>query len=572
MSWNGRNLDPRWVKARSQLQERYAAVSRLPDASRLAYLWGPSTVVTETQIRDLWAEAIANPAYEGESSNNVYIHVPFCKSLCSFCNYERLRPSNPALLEAWLQRVIGSMKTIGPVVSQLEWGSVYIGGGTPSTLPSGMLRRLFTALEEHINVRPDAHKSFEFDPLVMSSGRVQALADHGFSHFSFGIQTLDPEVNKAHNRGFQNRDTVAKRFEELYAAGLYDVACDFLFGLAGTTPETILADIEWVLSEYTPGNVDVFQISPTPEYVEQHFGGSLDAFWAHLEPFQLVAKTELQAMAKRHGYSVNVEGGHRYTLRRVALPKFFKEVPRSCYSYNQLVSEAGRPMNLLGFGPSARSQVFGYAHYRCRDPGDQVLTDAPAVYEGNRITLSEEVRTYLVHQLRDNNHVDRKRFEKIFEKDITEIIPVALSAWDAEGILTIDKRSVSLPKQTRRERLLSLMWLVPEPHLEHEIARRQRLDLTPDGVLRLAGDLEPGQLLAGHHRYGGVDRNGKIVIHTPNRLKVLFRVAPGLDDGAPLRLILESKPPSDKDERDGITRAMVQVRRVLRAGAAHIGS
>ena len=563
MSWNPRSLSSNFRSGRQRLQDRYADVSRLPDASRLAYLRGPSHTITEIQVRDVWEEAIANPVHEMEPYNNIYIHVPFCKSICNFCNYERLRPSSPDLLEAWLQRVIGSMETMGPVVAGLDWGTVYIGGGTPSTLPAKMLRRLFEAIDTHLNVRDDAQKSFEFDPLVMSAGRVEVLAEFGFSHFSFGIQTLDPEVNKSHNRGPQNRDTVTKRFQELYANGLYDVACDFLLGLAGTSPETILSDIDWVLAEHKPLNVDVFQISPTPEYVDLHFDGKIEAFWRHIEPFQEQALPALQALAKRNGYTVNVDGGHRYTLKRNHIPAGFKAARKTCYSYNQLVSEAGRPMNLLGFGPSARSQVFGYAAYQCRDPVDPV-GDEPAHYEGHPLSMQDEVRTYLVHQLRDSNTVNRKQFLGTFGSDVTEIMPVAFSAWAEEGLLTVHEDRLELEKQTRLDRLRSLLWLVPEQYLEHEIARRQRLDLSPDGILRLLGELETGRMLAENHTFGGLDRNGRVLIHTPSRTQMLFRVAPGLDDQAPLRLVLESKPPADPEGRKALTRAMGQVRAVLR--------
>ena len=566
MSWTPRPLGPGFKAGRQRLQDRYASVSRLPDASRLAYLRGPLHTVTEMEVRDLWAEAIANPVQDGETYNNIYIHVPFCKSICNFCNYERLRPSNPALLESWLQRVIQSMQTMGPVVSDLAWGTVYIGGGTPSTLPAKMLRRLFDAMNEHLNIRSDAKRSFEFDPLVMSEGRVKVLAEYGFTHFSFGIQTLDPEVNKAHNRGFQNRETVTKRFDELYRNGLYDVACDFLLGLAGTTAETILEDIEWVLAEHKPTNVDVFQISPTPEYVDLHFKGDLDAFWKHLEPFQEKALPALQGIAKRNGYSVNVDGGHRYTLRRKFLPRGFKAPRPACYSYNQLVSEAGRPMHLLGFGPSARSQVFGYAAYQCKDPIDPT-GDEPAHYNGHLMTMNDEVRTYLVHQLRDGNVVDRKQFKKTFGIDVTDAIEVALNAWAEQGIVEVHRDRVEMTKQSRSDRLRSLLWMVPEEHLEHEVARRQQLDLSPDGVLRLAGELEPGQPLVGNHQFGGVDRKGRVVIHTPTRMVMTFRVAPGLEDGAPLRLVLESRPPTEAPARKTLTRAMSQVRGVLRSNA-----
>jgi coproporphyrinogen III oxidase-like Fe-S oxidoreductase len=567
MTWTARPVDIRYKQGRQRLQDRYTAVSRLPDASRLAYLRGPEQIVTELQVRDLWEAAIENPIQSAETANNIYIHVPFCKSICNFCNYERLRPSHPDLLEAWLQRVIESMTTLGPVVSELAWGTVYIGGGTPSTLPAKMLRRLFDAIDTHLNVRPDAQRSFEFDPLVMSGARVDVLAEYGFNHFSFGIQTLDPEVNKAHNRGFQNRDTVAKRFQELYSRDLYDVACDFLLGLAGTTPESILADIDWVLSEHKPLHVDVFQISPTPEYVALHFGGEIDAFWKHIEPFQEQAPSALKEIAERNGYKVNIDSGHRYVMKRIGYPEGFVRPSATCYSYNQLVSEAKRPMHLLGFGPSARSQVFGHAAYQCKDPSDS-LCDEPAHYAGHLLSMDDEVRTYLVHQLRDTNEIDREKFLCTFGVDVTEAIPMVMNTWAEEALVEVTPERVVFTKQSRLERLQTLLWMVPEAHLEHEIARRQRLDLTPDGVLRLSGELETGQMLADNHQYRGIDRQGRVLIHTPDRMEMIFRVAPGLEDGAELRLVLESRPPAEKDRRIALTRAMAQVRGVLRSNAA----
>ncbi len=245
-------LDARWLTLRQELQDRYAEVSRLPDASRLAYLRGPAHTVTEEMIADLWREAAANPPPGGPTANNLYIHVPFCKSLCSFCNYERLRPSAPDQLRAYLDRLKRSMEILGPSVEGLCWGSVYVGGGTPSTLPGAMLDELFTALSMHFDIHPRAEKSFELDPAVISNRRLDVLKEHGFSHFSFGIQSLMAEVNQAHNRGPQGRDTIAKCFNALYERELYDVACDFLVGVEGTTPEATLSDTSWVLDNVAP--------------------------------------------------------------------------------------------------------------------------------------------------------------------------------------------------------------------------------------------------------------------------------------------------------------------------------
>jgi coproporphyrinogen III oxidase-like Fe-S oxidoreductase len=560
-----RTIDPRWMASRLKLQERYSDLARLPDASRLAYLRGQAHTVTEEQIAEQWALAAADASDE-RAANNLYIHVPFCKSICSFCNYERLRPSNPDLLTAYMDRLEGSMSVLGPAVSGMRWGAVYVGGGTPSTLPAKMLDRLFGLLSEHFDIAPDAEKSFEFDPQVMSQARVKVLKEHGFAHFSFGIQALDAEVNEAHNRGPQSRETVTKRFEELYSAGLHDVACDFLLGLAGTTPQQILADIEWVLERHTPRWVDVFQISPTPEYVDRHFSGDIDSFWTHLGPFQAEAPGALKQIAERHGYAMRPGGGHRFTLERSFIPEGWPPLPRRSHGYNQLVSEAQRPLNLLGLGPSARSQIFGHAAFQCRDPGETPLGPGPAVYRGHRINLQDEVRSYLVHQLRDRNEVNRARFQAIFGQSIEEAVPVALSAWNQAGLLSQDSSVLRLKAQSGAERTQALLWLVPDENLEHEISRRQQLDLSVDGVLRLAAELEVGTVLHGRHTFAGVS-DGKVLIHTPERVRMSFRPAPGLSEGAGLRLVLESRPPESAEARTALIRAMVQVRGVLRAAA-----
>ena len=72
----------------------------------------------------------------------------------------------------------------------------------------------------------------------------------------------------------------------------------------------------------------------------------------------------------------------------------------------------------------------------------------------------------------------------------------------------------------------------------------------------------------GNHTYAGITDSGRVAILTPQRQTMFFRVAPGLEDGAPIRMVLESRPPSEANDRRSLTRAMAQVRGVLRAAVA----
>ena len=75
---------------RIALHDRYLDIARVGDASRLAYLHGPEGVWSEEQVAALWHRAVSDPVSDMPPLNSVYIHVPFCKSICNFCNYDRL--------------------------------------------------------------------------------------------------------------------------------------------------------------------------------------------------------------------------------------------------------------------------------------------------------------------------------------------------------------------------------------------------------------------------------------------------------------------------------------------------
>lgn len=556
--------DDAWMSRRTALHDRYLEVARVGDASRLAYLHGPTTVWSEEQVAAMWERAARNPIGDLEPLNCIYIHVPFCKSICSFCNYDRLQPSSPELLKTWLARTLRSIEVIGPAVRPFTFHALYIGGGTPSVLPARMLDQLLETLDAAITWDPAASRKLEFDPTVMNRARMEVLAAHGFDQLSFGLETLDPEVNARHNRGRQGIETIERCFNDVREVGISEVACDFLLGLEGTTPEGMLAEMETVLTRFRPAWLDIFMLTPTHSYVERHFGGSWEAFWTHLGPFEATVPAALPGLAERTGYMVRMGQGHHMMLMRQdqAWADGAKNAPRAVgrYSYTALASEARRPLNVLGLGRSARSTIFGTAAFALRDPGDDPSAQGPANYEGHRVNLADEARTFLVHLLRDRDVVERAEFRRIFGGDMTEIIPMALAGWAWEGSATLEDDVLRFVPQERRARIRSLLWLVPQEAIEFDLAHFDELELSPSGVTRLVSQIEPGTSLAGGHSFAGVD-GSRLLLRTPDGATLRLRIAPGLADDAPLRLVLETPP--GPNNADALRRAVGQLRGVL---------
>jgi coproporphyrinogen III oxidase-like Fe-S oxidoreductase len=464
-------LDDAWLARRRDLHRRYEEIAGLNDGSRLGFLHGERVQWSEETVVERWRVAAESSERRRDAVNHVYIHVPFCKSICHFCNYDRLRPSNPALLEQFTDRVFRSLNAIGPVVRPMKWHTLYMGGGTASILPPAQLKKLLVTVDETLRWHKNSTRFFEFDPAVFNAEKLEVLIEHGFEHFSFGVQTLDAAVNQAHNRGPQSREMVNRRFAELRAAGVFNISCDFLLGLSGTTPESIVAEIEEVLA-LQPRWIDLYFLTPTQDYIDKHFGGEFDRFWAHIKPFHDLIPQMVKESGLKHGFRVRRGHGHNIILFRQMGPhERQKHKSNGIFSYTQLVDQQRRPLHLLGLGTSARSLIFGQAGIECRNPDEIGDPGGAHYYLGHDYGMEGEVRLFLAHMLRDNDVIDRPLFARIFGMDITEAIPTALSVWERAGLLTLTDEEFRLTKEERRDRVRTLLWCVPDAVLEYEVQR-----------------------------------------------------------------------------------------------------
>ncbi|MCK6503877.1 radical SAM protein [Myxococcota bacterium] len=532
---------PRWLASRQALHRDFLAACQPPDASWLAWLGRSTEELDLDQVGALWRRA-ARPPGSVRPVNHLYVHVPFCKSICTFCNYERLRPNSPGLLAAWEARLVHAVETLAPSLAEVTFSTLYFGGGTPSVLPADQLRRVVRVLEDNLHLQDARSRYFELDPAMMSEGRVQALVELGFLHLSFGVQTLDEEVNRAHDRGPQDRRVVGERFAQLRAAGIHDVSCDFLLGLAGTTVDQLLAELDEALATWQPVWVDVFQLVPTHRYVDLHFGGDRAAFDAHLAPFLERGPPGVRALAHKHGYRLNDGHGHAISLykhqeRPTVDPATGWMLPQGPTAYSQQACEQRAPLHLLGLGTSARSQIFGAAWLQYRDPEPGIEAPGPARFQGHTVDRVDEGRMWLTHDLRDRHGVDRATFAGVFGQDVAVMFPAAVAAWRTLGLLAHeDAATLALRPMERMERIEALCWLIPEERLEWELGRRLGLDLSAEALAARVG-LQPGPELLGCTIVGW--SAGRLHLQHPTG-PVTLRLRPV--PGAPPAVVLERAP------------------------------
>ncbi|PYD63388.1 oxygen-independent coproporphyrinogen III oxidase [Gluconacetobacter entanii] len=205
-----------------------------------------------------WLRAV--PAGDALS---LYLHVPFCDTLCRFCgcNTAVLRSADAlaayaALLIEELRRITRQLGT-GHSLSHLQWG-----GGTPTTLPVGTLRQVMQTIRNSFTLLPDAEISIEIDPRHLPAHYPAVLHELGFNRASLGVQDINPAVQEACGR-IQSLEQTTACIDALRGAGIDSINIDLIYGLPRQNVQGV-RDTATAIAALSPDRLAVFGYAHVP--------------------------------------------------------------------------------------------------------------------------------------------------------------------------------------------------------------------------------------------------------------------------------------------------------------------
>ena len=226
-----------------------------PTADRFADKFGPADAVRVLEARR---------AGDATAPLSLYVHIPFCESLCYYCacnkvitrHHDRAAEYLDAL-EVELALVVESLGA-GRPVSQLHFG-----GGSPTFLSDAELARLMNALGAAFRLTPDSEVSIEVDPRTVTPERLAHLRQLGFNRLSFGVQDFDPEVQKAVHR-VQSFEMVRDLMASARALGYVSINADLIYGLPKQTPASLARTVQQIV-ELRPDRIALYSYAHLPE-------------------------------------------------------------------------------------------------------------------------------------------------------------------------------------------------------------------------------------------------------------------------------------------------------------------
>ena len=195
---------------------------------------------------------------------SIYVHIPFCESLCYYCACNKIITKHHEKAEPYLRYLAKEVELytttmgIGQSVSQL-----HLGGGTPTFLSDDELRELMSVLKRSFSFAAGGEYSVEVDPRTVNDQRLALLFELGFNRLSFGVQDFDPEVQKA-----VHRIQPAQQVFDLVAAarkiGFEFINVDLIYGLPKQTPESFDRTLKQI-NELRPDRIALYAYAHLPE-------------------------------------------------------------------------------------------------------------------------------------------------------------------------------------------------------------------------------------------------------------------------------------------------------------------
>ena len=229
-----------------------------PTADRFSESFGPQS------YREALRERGSGSRLGGSTSLSVYVHIPFCDTVCYYCACNKVVTRHHSRAGSYLNCLLQEIDLhteeigLGQPLSQL-----HLGGGTPTFLADDELAQLMLALRRAFQFLPAAEISIEVDPRTASPDRLRILAGLGFNRVSFGVQDLDPDVQEAIHR-VQPHDLVRDLVHAARSIGLQSINADLIYGLPRQTPESFARTVAQV-GALRPDRIALYAYAHLPD-------------------------------------------------------------------------------------------------------------------------------------------------------------------------------------------------------------------------------------------------------------------------------------------------------------------
>jgi oxygen-independent coproporphyrinogen-3 oxidase len=376
---------------------------------------------------------------------SLYIHIPFCQSLCNYCGCNKRITQDKSKADIYLDYLANEMRQISAVSPSLKVSHIHYGGGSPSFLTQAQHSRLYELINANFMLLEGAQQSIECDPRNLTPDYIQHLANLGFRRLSLGVQDVNATVQQTINR-IQSTEHIEECLASAYASGFTSINLDLIVGLpeqnTSTIEETLLA-----VQRFNCERISVFNYAHLPARFPSQ---------RKFEKANMPTIAEKKAMTQQIAKGLSALGYQKIGLDHFAKhdDTLTKALEAGTLSRNFQGYTSDNNDQILGLGVSAISNI---GNIRSQNNVDltkyyEQITQSQLRHRGMSLSQDDLFREQIISQLMCNFSVDLTHVAKPFHLNIDTYLHnelAQLQALSQLDVLTLEANKVSVNQDHR---------------------------------------------------------------------------------------------------------------------------
>jgi oxygen-independent coproporphyrinogen-3 oxidase len=425
-----------------------------------------------------WDDSFDGRAFDGalreaasarpESPLSLYLHLPFCRSLCLFCGCNVVVSRDSEIAVPYLDRLGREIASVADVIGARPVEQIHWGGGSPTFLAPAQIEELFGALTDRFTISDTAEVSVELDPRTTTDDQCRTFRSVGFNRVSMGVQDFDEMVQQTVRR-IQSYEMVRRIFDRCRSLGFESINVDLIYGLPHQTPESFLATIDKVV-ELSPDRIALFSYAHVPWLKKQQ-----GSFARHLPDTVTKFRIFLAAIERLLAAGYEYIGLDHFVRRDDELFRA-RQAGTLHRNFQGYTTKAG--CELIGMGASSISaledvyaqndkSLLGY--YEAIDRFDR------ATVRGIRLTSEDKLRRAVIGEILCNGRLLKRPIEQAYGIDFDAHFAGELAALEelrTDEMVEIDQDGITVTPLGRIFLRVVAMTFDAYLHREAEEGRR----------------------------------------------------------------------------------------------------
>lgn len=358
----------------------------------------------------------------------IYIHIPFCKSKCSYCDFLSFVPKSEDEKNRYVDYLIKEIGLYSKLYGKRCVDSIYFGGGTPSLIGTKNVNRIMEAIYSGFNVLDHSENTLEINPGTTDEYLYKEIYKTGINRASLGLQTSDDRIIKTLNRTSSFKDFL-KAVNELKESGIKNISADLMLSLPGNTEERELKDAK-LISELGINHISAYSLivhENTPIYED-------------IKNKKLILPSEDEERKSYHDLSnfLSEIGYERYEISNFAKSGFESRHNKKYWSLDEYLA--------FGIGASAfiegeRRKNFSNLKYYY-----EALDRKELPYRVEYVLdLSDKMSEYSFLNIRTKDGISLEKFNERFNREFFDVFN--LEKHCDSGLIKIEKGHVVLTEK-----------------------------------------------------------------------------------------------------------------------------